>query len=466
MLRMFFLLSLLGLPAYARHTTKPQTVNGTCGSANATISSTTPSNLCSAGTATAVAGSGPWAWVCSGSNGGTSTSCAAQPSIPMGASAFVASLGVNTHLSYSGTPYYGNPQSVLTALQYLGINTIRETSPLFEEDSTTIAADDALAAAGVKFDALMLGNGVVNVSGTLSSLTTFEKSYSGSISSIEAPNEINAWPISYDGVTNTTSAGIAVTKALWSSVKGNPPVYAPTLSDGESNVLTSETALGNIASYVSYGNVHIYACCANNVWQYDMPYWLPELQQDTPGRLPVVTETGYFTAADSVDNLSAAKYTLNLLLENALNGIARTYLFELADEASDYTYGQFNVNWVPKTGATAIHNLTSILQGAGSGKASSAPKFSVTGLPSTGHSLMLGGSSAYDLAVWIDATVYNPSTETDIAAPSYTITINLGATYPTVKVFDPMTGTAAIETYSNVSTVSVAVSDHPLIVQF
>jgi hypothetical protein len=167
-----------------------------------------------------------------------------------------------------------------------------------------------------------------------------------------------------------------------------------------------------------------------------------------------------------VDDLSAAKYNLNTLFENALHGIAKTYLFELVDQSSSDTYGQFTVNWAPKTGATAIHNLTSILEAAGSGNPSSAPKYTVSGLPATGHSLILGSSSAFDLAVWIDATVYDPSTETDITASSYTTTVNLGATYPTVKVFDPMTGTTPIETYSNVSSVQISVSDHPLIVQF
>ena len=80
--------------------------------------------------------------------------------------------------------------------------------------------------------------------------------------------------------------------------------------------------------------------------------------------------------------------------------------------------------------------------------------------------MILGSSSVYDLAVWIDATVYNPSSEIDVTAPSYTTTVNLGATYPTVEVFDPMTGTTPIATYSNVSTVPISVSDHPLIVQF
>jgi hypothetical protein len=435
MLRILLVLTLIVLPAQAG---RAQTVDGSFGSASGTT----------------------------GSDEETPTSRSARASIPAAASAFVASLGVNTHLSYSGTPYYGNPGSVLTALQYLGINTIRETAPGYAEDSTTIASDDALAADGVKFDALVLGNGVVNVSGTLSSLKSFESSYPGSITSIEGPNEINGWPISYDGITNNISAGIAVTKALWSGVKGNPAVYALTLSDGISNVLTSEKQLGDLAPYVTYGNVHVYACCSNNVWQYDMPYWLPILTEDTPGRSTIVTETGYQTGPSTVDQLSAAKYTLNTLFENALNGIARTYLFELADESSSDTYGQFTVNWAPKTGATAIHNLTSILQAAGSGQPSSAPKYSVSGLPSTGHSLILGSSSVYDLAVWIDATVYNPSTETDITAPSYTITVKLGATYPTVKVFDPMIGTTPINTYSNVSTVQISVSDHPLIVQF
>ena len=56
-----------------------QTINGQCGSANGVAVSTAPTtNLCSAGTASAVTGSGPWAWNCLGSNGGT-TACCSRP---------------------------------------------------------------------------------------------------------------------------------------------------------------------------------------------------------------------------------------------------------------------------------------------------------------------------------------------------------------------------------------------------
>jgi hypothetical protein len=53
-------------------------VDGACGPANGVATSTAPTTgLCSAGTASAVTGSGPWAWSCAGSNGGTTASCSA-----------------------------------------------------------------------------------------------------------------------------------------------------------------------------------------------------------------------------------------------------------------------------------------------------------------------------------------------------------------------------------------------------
>jgi hypothetical protein len=45
------------------------------------------------------------------------------------------------------------------------------------------------------------------------------------------------------------------------------------------------------------------------------------------------------------------------------------------------------------------------------------------------------------------------------------VTINLGATYSNIAVYDPMIGTTPIATYSNVSTLNISVTDHPLIVQ-
>ncbi len=57
-------------------------VNGACGSANNIQTTTKPTtNLCSAGTASAVTGIGPWYWTCIGSNGGSTASCSAPKTI-------------------------------------------------------------------------------------------------------------------------------------------------------------------------------------------------------------------------------------------------------------------------------------------------------------------------------------------------------------------------------------------------
>jgi 2',3'-cyclic-nucleotide 2'-phosphodiesterase/3'-nucleotidase/5'-nucleotidase len=53
--------------------------NGTCGSANGqTFAAAPTANLCSVGTPSAVAGSGPWTWTCAGSGGGTTANCSAS----------------------------------------------------------------------------------------------------------------------------------------------------------------------------------------------------------------------------------------------------------------------------------------------------------------------------------------------------------------------------------------------------
>lgn len=51
-------------------------VNGACGSSNEQYFSIAPiANLCATGTASAVTGTGPWSWTCSGSNGGGTANC-------------------------------------------------------------------------------------------------------------------------------------------------------------------------------------------------------------------------------------------------------------------------------------------------------------------------------------------------------------------------------------------------------
>ena len=57
----------------------PTIINGECGPADGgTFPSAPTTNLCSAGTPSAVTGSGPWTWTCEGLNGGSDASCSAN----------------------------------------------------------------------------------------------------------------------------------------------------------------------------------------------------------------------------------------------------------------------------------------------------------------------------------------------------------------------------------------------------
>jgi hypothetical protein len=67
-----------GTPASCSANKTQPTINGQCGSSNnGTFSSVPATNLCHIGTASAVSGSGPWNWTCSGENNGVSASCSA-----------------------------------------------------------------------------------------------------------------------------------------------------------------------------------------------------------------------------------------------------------------------------------------------------------------------------------------------------------------------------------------------------
>ncbi|MDD5639841.1 MAG: hypothetical protein PHR47_03525 [Candidatus Pacebacteria bacterium] len=53
-------------------------VDGVCSSANGQAFYSSPSDLCSAGTASSITGDGPWIWTCNGSDGGSTASCNAN----------------------------------------------------------------------------------------------------------------------------------------------------------------------------------------------------------------------------------------------------------------------------------------------------------------------------------------------------------------------------------------------------
>jgi hypothetical protein len=393
-------------------------------------------------------------------------------SAALSAAAFISSIGINTHTGTWDASYGlpggtgGDPSKIEAELAYLGIDSIRDTL----EYSWQLPEYQQLAAAGVKFD-LFIGAGTD--ANSLAQQVAQIASLAPDVRSVEGPNESDNWPVTYDGETGLP-ATILMQQALYSLVNGTPAL---------AGVPVIESSLGNASSYAAlaglgnatYGNTHSYFFDFSQTIASQIPARIAQEGTVAPGLPTIATEAGWSTADStafygSVDPLTQAKLTLDLLFDQFNAGVAATYLYQLMDEPQlDDTYGLFNVDGTPKPAATALHNLTTILSAGTGGSAAPATlgtlPYTLTGMPATGEtSLLEQGNGAYDLALWNEAPIWNPSTETEIAVGAVPVTVALGGTYAAVALYDPLQGTAAIQTWSNVSTIQVAVQDHPVII--
>jgi hypothetical protein len=111
----------------------------------------------------------------------------------------------------------------------------------------------------------------------------------------------------------------------------------------------------------------------------------------------------------------------------------------------------------PKLAANYIHNLTSILADTSSNFSARQLAYSISNEPATVHDLLLQKSNGtYELIVWGD----------QVPPKSANVIVNLGRSYPTVKLYDITSGTTPVQTLSNASSVPLTLRDHALIVEF
>ena len=104
-------------------------VNGTCGSSNSGTFTTAPTtNLCTNGTATAVTGTGPWNWTCTGFNGGTTANCSAS---------ITTSISKPGDCDSSGTVTIAEVQSAIN--MFLGLKTAEACVDQDSNSSVSIA---------------------------------------------------------------------------------------------------------------------------------------------------------------------------------------------------------------------------------------------------------------------------------------------------------------------------------------
>ncbi|MBR0655286.1 hypothetical protein [Plastoroseomonas arctica] len=385
---------------------------------------------------------------------------------PLRTSDLVDRLGVATHLAYTDGGYR-ELSATTNALGYLGIDHVRDevTNPAFDPYGQAHFAQ--AAAAGIHFTFLV--DGRVNPATEVARIHAIEQATRGAVTAIEGPNEVNNFPFSYQGQGGTAAAQ-AYMRDLFNAVQADPLLRDITV--------TGFTDYPNHASTSDASTIHPYA--KNG----DQP--LARIQADMadqnavdPGKPFFITETGYHTQInptvgwEGVSEAVQAKLVLNTYMDGVLLGAKEVYVYELLDAYAGNTqeehFGLFRLDNSPKPAATAIHNLTTILAdtaGNAGSFATQALDLTVTNAPAAGHTLLTEKSNgSYQVITWAEPDIWNQDTNQAIAVGATNETIGFGRSFATVEVFDPLLGSSPIQILHNVNTVTVGVTDHPLIIQ-
>ena len=402
------------------------------------------------------------------------------------ADAFLASIGVCTHVAQG----IDAPSPSATALAYAGIRNIRD-------DGSAAHVPDWIAmhqAAGVRLS--LLTN--QDVAMTLDMAKTLNAA--GALLAVEGPNEPNNFPVTYQGqksASTTTFMPVArLQRDLYAAVKAEPalagiPVFHSSEAGGSEpddvglQFLTIPADAGAIVEagtrYADYANTHNYVCghsskLGDNVaWNASDPLlngdwdglyveyghtwhggFAGYSNADLPSVPRVTTETGWVTSGtNAITEEQQGRLFLNLYLAAYKRGFAYTFVYMLRDDAGQGYWGLFDTSYKPKTSGTYLHNLTTIL--ADTGRAAPGKlDYAIANEPATVHDLLLQKSTgAFELVVWDE----RPSGGTDA------VSVNLTTPRPSVKVYDPTTGSAPIQTLQAAAAVPLTLGDHPVVIE-
>jgi hypothetical protein len=399
------------------------------------------------------------------------------------ADAFLSSLGVDIHVDQgvSGASY-------IAPLGYLGVRNIRD------EGRNSSQFQLIHQQTGIRLD--LVGEG--DLEDTIK--TGKRLAASGALMAFEGPNEPNNFPITYNGQPGggmgSWAAIAQFQEALYRAVKSDPnlekyPVFAVSEAGAEiDNVglqfLTIPTGAGATipdgTRYADYANTHNYVI-SNKKMYIDNQAWHaadPTLSGPWDGLLGeygvtwrnhfkgytneqlltlprVTTETGWDSMSDPGAERTQGTVLVNTYLAQFKRGWRYTFIYQLRDgEGGNDHLGLFNSNSTPKLAATYIHNLTTILADNMPVASPGILNYSIIDEPATVHDLLIQKSNGtFDLVVW-DENVRG----------SDKVSVNLGRSYAIVNVYDVTVGTSPTQTFSNVGSVSLNLSDHALIIEF
>src|SRR4051794_35172939 len=364
------------------------------------------------------------------------------------ASALTNSIGVNTHIDFNKYGYQ-NLGTTEAAINYLGIKNLRDSANNPNDVGANGSWQQVANATGAKFDDFMTEGSPtadLNDLGYAKQLAA-----QGILNFIEGGNENdNAYALSQgnsiDWTANFQQQVYAAGHAL------GLPVINMSFGSGwtaTNNWHGDYDKVGNLSAYADYANAHTYQQ-AGQTTDSAIQQLNADAKLAAASRPVITTEIGWDNNTFSQAN--AARFALDAVFDGIKDGDVKSYFYALFDDGSGKV-GLMNQDGTAKPAGTAIHNLTTIMADSGTARHDSLT-YGLTGTTTNDNSLLMEKSNGtFQLALW---------NEKDAA---HSITLNLGSAAQTVRIYDPLTGSTAIQTYSKASSVRVNVPDHPVIVE-
>ncbi|NAZ87050.1 hypothetical protein GTR00_13245, partial [Kineococcus sp. T90] len=395
-----------------------------------------------------------------------SAEAANLPAVPAQmADSFVDSIGVATHLTYTGTPYTNYPL-VKQRLQESGIRHLRDgwgTGSKYASDF-------------VEKELEPLGVGITMVqdprqNATPAQLKDMVKTQLPK--SIDAVEGLNEWDLrGGNWAADARNWTIQVAQAYrGDAATKHIPIVAPSLAD--TNATSKYQALGDISAYVDYGNTHDYPGNQYHMNDGIIDTVLKNNAVTAPGKKVYATETGFSTGTTSapyrtMPQAQVAQALPNLYLDHFRRGMARTFSYELFDQHPDNAFeskfGLLNNDGSPKPSFTAISNLTALLNDKGSAFSTKPLNYELQGANAKTRTLLLQKrDGSYWLAVWQQDRLFDGNQVVNPAdAP---VTLKLGSTVSSAKLYDPVKSRAAVRSVAGTDTVSFTSSESVTLVE-
>ena len=420
----------------------------------------------------------------------------AAPKVAVATNDFLNSIGVVTTFPDRGQPL----ARAIEMVRYCGFRWVRAgIEGLSDKGPTTIQTFlDLHRETGVR-----LSWGLVSGGTDVKKLVETGKvlAEAGALLAFEGNNEPNNWGVTYQGEKGggREHSWMAVAKLqrdLYQAVKRDPvlakyPVWSISEPGAQrDNVglqfLTippgAQTLMPDGTKYADYANVHNYIYHPHSPYLADNKTWdaadptaaskvdglfgnfgvtwarrfrgYTQEQLDTLPR--VTTETGTNIEGPVTEEIHGLNL-MNLYLAQFKRGYAYTSVYLLrdrTDEDGNQSFGFYRADYSPRKAAIYLHNLMTILADNGTLAKPGHLDFAIANQPETVHELLLQHSEGtFQLIVWDERL-----------RGQHRVTVQLGVTPASVRIYDPTIGIEPVRTPTNVSSFELGLSDHPIVI--